>query len=570
MSQDLQELDDLFRSGLDGKSEAPPHAVWDAIEKRLDAANSAPEGPYPTAPPKTGLGWIKVLGGIALVGIIAATLMVTRKDAPIGGAGDNAVMKNEGRGTSPAVPTIGVETEQPPSNANREAARQIAESVHNEEPGINEVKITETRRQPPQSQSVADHATAVNADVKETGSVKSVIPVESTPTPATEKVEEANKSNLTEEKKRSSRNISDPSSTKASPEKTAPTQKPPTGAETQSKNARSPRAEEEKGFENRMMGNVMAELQSAPASDAKTSDDKGKTKDTKTGGRREALVLDVQKKDSNKSSAPADVNGKNSLDASGPTSPESLKPSRILSRFSVTPVMAYNHTSIEVRENRFHMGRPGDDRRSFRETEQSAATFSPGILAEFRISPALSIQSGVLGLTNRLRIDEKDIKAVRDRDGAVRYRLDCSAGSYFIDPKTGTAPNAGDSIRIGSSEVRSNYIGIPVTLQLRGGKGRVSYFASAGVNVNLLTGKQASAIIKGTSSQPVAPVRSEGLKTAFVSGVVGGGVDIRMNKWMSVTVQPQYRFSLGRVNEGFRENAFPKTFSVMSGFKFDF
>jgi hypothetical protein len=573
MSQDLHELDDLFRSGLEGKAEAPPRAVWDAIEKRLDASIPAPGSPGSTTPPKPGPGWIKGLGGIALVGIVAATFLVTRKDTPIREARNSAMVKSvksEAPAAIPDIPMSATAGEEIHRTTGREETKQDAKAEPDEESAVKEGRKTESNSWLQVIKTIPNPIEIGKTGILGNKSDRPGIPSNVTQTAVHEPMKPTGKALLSEEKAKDSQIIAAPLKTTVSPEQQTHSQVPRTVAETQARSTPAKRAAEAKGFEDDMMGNVMAKIQCAPHAGAEVSAEKEKTMEAMAVGKQGAWQGSDQKADSRMASEVVGLNGNKPVDGAGPSSPKSLKSSPFLSRFSVTPVIAYNHTSIEVRENRSHQGRPGDEHRSFSETEKSSATLSPGMLAEFRLTPSLSVQSGVVGLTNRLRIDEKDIKAVRDRDGSIRYRLDCSAGSYFIDPKTGAVPNTGDSIRIGSSEVSTRYVGIPLTLQLRVGKGRVRYFGTAGLNVNLLTGKQASAVINGATNQPVSPVRSEGLKTAFTSGVVGGGVDIRLNKRVSVTVQPQYRFSLGKANEGFRENAFPKTFSVMSGLKFDF
>jgi hypothetical protein len=567
MSQDLQELDDLFRAGLEGKAEAPPRSLWDAIEKRLDAPNPGSASPIPPKSPKPGLGWIKGLGGIALVGIIAASLLVSRKDAPMDGDRDSAVMKTMGGETYSATMEEN-ESEQAQTNAIREEPRQKSEAFSQQESVVKDGSMTALPGQIPATQSMANPTRTGKTDIDGDKSAARGISAKSTLALPKVPGDSAHTAILKAEK--SSEKSAVPLKTTVTSEQQTHSQFPRKVGETQGKNTTASRAAEEKGFEDQMMGNVMAKIQTGSPADAGSVTQNEKTKKTKADVRRDAQVFGARSNDSKKTSAVLELNGNNPMEAAGSSSPESLRPSPFLSRLSVTPMLAYNRTRIEVRENRSHQGRPGDDHRSFGETEQSGATVSPGMLVELRLTPSLSIQSGLVGLTNRLRIDEKDIKAVRDRDGSIRYRLDCSAGSYFIEPKQGTSPNAGDSIRIRSSEVSTKYIGIPLTLQLRGGKGRVRYFGTAGVDVNLLTGKQASAVFKGPSNKEVSPVRSEGLKSAFASGVVGGGLDVRLNKRMSVTVQPQYRFSLKKVNEGSRENAYPKTFSVMTGLKFDF
>ena len=46
MSEDLHPIDDLFKSGLNGKEETPTPAVWEAIERELDKKDRKPIGGF--------------------------------------------------------------------------------------------------------------------------------------------------------------------------------------------------------------------------------------------------------------------------------------------------------------------------------------------------------------------------------------------------------------------------------------------------------------------------------------------------------------------------------------------
>jgi hypothetical protein len=245
----------------------------------------------------------------------------------------------------------------------------------------------------------------------------------------------------------------------------------------------------------------------------------------------------------------------------------SLRPNKLMSRFSITPVMTWNKSTLTIQENKSFGGRNGRERVEYRETEQTRTTFTPGILMAFSISPVLSIQTGVTEYRNDISVSPKDMRAVRDRDGRVRYRLDCSAGSYFIDPKRGTAPNVGDSVRIASSDIHMRYASIPFSLKATFGNGRIRYSASGGMDMNFLVKGRSTTMLQAGSGEKFGQVRSEGLRSNFIKGMIGGEVDIRIGKRTGLVVMPQYRFALKTINEHGPVKSYPKTFSLLSGLR---
>jgi hypothetical protein len=240
------------------------------------------------------------------------------------------------------------------------------------------------------------------------------------------------------------------------------------------------------------------------------------------------------------------------------------------SRIYLTPMMSLNMTKMEVEENRSYGPRIGREHIEFRETENTKTTLSPGLIAGFAITPRISVQSGVSELRNDINVSPKQIKAVRDRDGKIRYRMDCSSGSYYLEPKPGTTPSVGDSLRIVSSDIKMRYVSIPLSVRVNVGNEKVRLFATAGADVNILANKQTSTTFAGSSSDKVSPVRSEGTRKQYLNGTLGAGVEIKAGKRLGIMLMPQYRFPLSNMNEEGPVLTYPKTFSISSGVRIGF
>jgi hypothetical protein len=244
---------------------------------------------------------------------------------------------------------------------------------------------------------------------------------------------------------------------------------------------------------------------------------------------------------------------------------------RTASRFSIMPAMAFNTTEKRIEENEDFIGIRGRrEREEYAETESYGRTVTPGLFLAYAVTPRLSVQTGYGELRTHIRISPKDIRAVKDRDDKVRYRLDCSAGSYFIDPKAGTTPAVGDSIRLRASEVRTRYASIPVHLLYHAGRGKARFFALAGAEVNLLVNRSATTFFQNTAGLSFGTVRSEGLRPSTVNAVAGAGVDIGIGKQMSITVMPMYRMALKSPNMDGPVKTYPKTISVSAGIRIGF
>lgn len=241
-----------------------------------------------------------------------------------------------------------------------------------------------------------------------------------------------------------------------------------------------------------------------------------------------------------------------------------------MSRISVMPILSANTTSKRIEENKEFGPRNGREHREMAETETYGTTVSPGLYAAFEITPRLSVQSGFSELRNEISISPKEIKAVRDQDNNVRYRLDCSAGTFFIDPKTGTPPIVGDSIRLKGSNVQTRYASIPLHLMYHLGNGRLKVYGLVGAEMNLLVGRNATTTFQNAASQQLGMVRAEGLRPTMVNAVMGAGLELGIGKRLSLNVIPQYRTALRNANEEGPVKSYPKTLSVAAGLRVGF
>ena len=543
MNEDLHNnIDDLFKKGLEGKEDRPSKSVWAAIEKGLDSMPL----PAPSAPGSGG--WLhpvlfKGLGGIALIALLSTGIHLWKKSGtetkkthapsatPASIGHKDARTKNSEAGPFTPGTKSEVEYDQMMPDADsipgsRMPTAQVKNpAVKKEFPVINERQVGHALR----AESMAT----------------------------------ATRNNTATESKSAAANMEAEGQDRTAVPRDRSIDLAPTKPEIEAAAGNSPIPEWETFPEGK-----------AVARDRKTSPEDIRddlTRSTEEPLRRtDGRVVSDRKRNGFKMTSAAEMPASwNRLEdmKRQPSAGSALRQNKLTSRFSITPVMVLNMTKLKVQENRSFGGRNGRERDEYRETERTRTTSSPGILASFSITPVLSIQAGVSEFRNDISIRPKDIKAVRDRDGSVRYRLDCSAGSYFIDPKSGSVPNIGDSIRIESSFIRMRYAQIPLAMHASFGNGRLRYFTTAGLDFNFLADYKSSTVLQTGNGERSGEIRSEGLQSTFVNGTVGGGVDFRIGKRVGVVVMPQYRFALKSINEGAPVKSFPKTFSIVSGLR---
>jgi hypothetical protein len=583
MTEDLHnDIDDLFRSGLEGKEDAPSPDVWAAIAKNLPAT-PAPPPPAPAAPAATGglssAAIIKGLTGMIVIAMVgAAVYFFNSKDD----ANKSEILTDT---SSTQIP--GTTAETPSETVNR---------TFDTEPKTEEIDATRVindQENKSDGRVTSDPENAVTTKKNSVETEKNI-----TPAMAGNKFP-AGRSRL--------QTITDPN------QKTGPSidqhsvSKTGSIAGTKTETARSipdGKKEHVTRMDRKIQNTGVATQQISLVSDlSRNNQVEGRKVEARTGkptdhserpfvpvespnagiadwNRHTGVWSGVQKQHptwparlprhailTEKTPAPASSN--TSADASKQGG-SSLKQNKWTSRLYIIPTYSINMTHMEVEENESFGPRIGREHIEFKETERTRTTASPGIIAGVALSPRISIQTGLAAFRNDIEISPKQIRAIRDRDGSVRYRLDCSTGSYFFDPKAGSSPSVGDSLKIASSNITMRYASIPVAIRLNIGGDRVKLFATAGGEYNLLTGKKTSTSLSAASSDKVSQVRSEGTRKSYLNGSLGAGMEVRAGKRLSIIVTPQYRFPLSNINEEGPVRTSQKTFSITSGLRIGF
>lgn len=233
-----------------------------------------------------------------------------------------------------------------------------------------------------------------------------------------------------------------------------------------------------------------------------------------------------------------------------------------LPRFSLTPVVALQFGSNRIKENTAYAN-SGKVKDEITRTESQPSSIAGGILADLKISRNMTLQSGLVYTSRSIHIDPKNIIAERNPDGKVRYRFDCSAGTYFIKKAQGyTRP--GDTAMTKFSTNDLNYLNIPLGLTYHFGGSEWHIFVMAGTGLNLLTRQYLETGLKyGYYEEEDTKVTN--LNNSYFNGSLGAGIIWSPFKKISFTINPQYQFALTPMNTNMPVKALPRIFNIQAG-----
>ena len=507
MSEDLHPMDDLFRTGLNDREESPTPAVWDAIEKELDKKDRKPAG-----------GFFRLSGRAAVIALVL-----------LGSAGLFAAgyylrgiqLAKEQKNPSPA-------TETPARNYLKEEtpqSLQAPEVTQNERPAHQETAGSDHQEQDQRSAiPTLPSAGTGEADNK---------PMQKPSSIASSTSDSQEGENLVKEnKKNSGKQISPRMS--AVPDQETTVQKFP---DNTGDNSLTP---------------VWATEPKEPAM-------------VESPVASHALVIPALKipVSSKQPSSPGFVQNASIPEKNNKQIPVANKKAAglVVPKFSLTPYAAYQSHSVKLDDDGsswgYHL------REDMERTEQLPSKISGGILADLRIGKQFSLQSGLGLMQLNVNIQPKQIRAEKDIDGKVKYRLDCSAGTYFINPKQGNYPIPGDTISTQMATNSLKYLTIPLAVKYHFGSEKLQFFATAGTGINLLTSQNLNAMVK--HQYQYYGGRTTNLKSSYFNGMIGAGATYFINKRLGIYVSPQYNFALTSMNEGLPVKSLPRTFNLQTG-----
>ena len=191
-----------------------------------------------------------------------------------------------------------------------------------------------------------------------------------------------------------------------------------------------------------------------------------------------------------------------------------------------------------------------DDRNEIKNHEKIRSSTSFGILFDYKVGGNWKLQSGVSVSTRVTDINTKTIFARPDNNGNVNYRLSCSAGSVYVPLKSGAAPTQGDSTKILSAKNTLQYVSVPLAIKYTLGKRKFNLIPGIGISANILSkGKIETVIATNSGNESSSTNNIDGLKSNYFSGQISLGGEYFIGKKIALNFTPTARLGLSSINK---------------------
>ena len=532
MSENLHDIDKLFKDGIEGHEEMPSGKVWDTIDNNLDKSNIIQI--------KRKYNNLKRLA-IALLLLLLGTVVYEIQTKKTGK--EELVNANS---------NINKKTGSNKETHTAEQEKTNADNVEKKWNGSDKIETNAT------ASSAADNTQSNNAGkddvvgaakVKTNNTGKTIVNL--LPQPADKKSKGGNRK-IEKDGSLVEKNTTDQLIVK-SPIKKSSIHKTRMSVKNGSVAEDIP-ADKNKGPEN-LKDNVVA-----AGSNELTPLQKDKA---------EKITPDLQKNKTaviNAERITPDVNVANAV-AKNKTN-KSLKPFHFNLKAFYSPQFSFNR----LKDDRHDPGpQPRNGRDEIKKDEQHQIASSFGVLVEIPVGKKWSLQSGVTYLNKRISIEPKKIFAKLDDNGQVKYRFDCSSGYTYIAPKTGTNPAVGDSVSALASSNTLQYLGIPLEVNYTFSIGKFNIVPSVGTAINFLVKQKiVTELIQGTSKEKQTINTIEGLKPTYFNLFTGIALEYNLSKRIAFSFIPSGNFALTSINKDAAVKSYPNSFGLAGGVKIKF
>jgi len=234
------------------------------------------------------------------------------------------------------------------------------------------------------------------------------------------------------------------------------------------------------------------------------------------------------------------------------------------SRFSASIFYSKDFVSPTVDNDRPNFRE--DDRNEIKNKERISSASSKGVFVNYNFSKNWSVRSGLMFSTITTDIQTKNIFARPDNRGDIHFRINCSAGYSYVTLKTGNTPLAGDSIRALSGKNTLHYFAVPLALSYNIPIGRFSLQPAAGLTANFLTKGDIETVVETPAGAERHPrERIEGLNSSYVNGAVSLATNYYFTKNLALNFTPIARFALSAINKDAPVKTYINSFGLAAG-----
>ncbi len=249
---------------------------------------------------------------------------------------------------------------------------------------------------------------------------------------------------------------------------------------------------------------------------------------------------------------------------------------RVTATFFYSPNASTTHvTNNSFTAPRMAPNSPNEDSKAIKDKESNGHSWSLGANLDFRLNSQWTVGTGLILSTRVTYIRPSPLYGDRDQYGAVKYQFNCSSGYSIIELKGGGQSGGGptgnpaagrDTAKSFSSASRLQYLSVPLIMKYHFGQGRLRFNTGFGLQTNILVNRKLETYItKGSRVEFANTSEIQGLRSVYLSGILSASASYSLNRTLSLTVTPNAQMAVMSINQYAPVKSYINFYGVAAG-----
>ena len=206
--------------------------------------------------------------------------------------------------------------------------------------------------------------------------------------------------------------------------------------------------------------------------------------------------------------------------------------------------------------------------KKIKQSEAHEPSFSTGLLLTRQLKNGWSLQTGLIYSNTQIGISPQKLYALQGPAGDVAYKYITSSGYAYIKPAFGSPPVVGDSLTTTSAKHTLQFVSVPIVIKHSFGKNKLTITPGAGMEANFLTSAKLETEIQDASNiENISINKLKGTKSFYWSVTAEAEIQYRVNKKISVSLRPSFRYAVSPITKNNVVETFPYSFGLGLGIK---
>ena len=198
-------------------------------------------------------------------------------------------------------------------------------------------------------------------------------------------------------------------------------------------------------------------------------------------------------------------------------------------------------------------------------------SFSVSLLATRQVKEKWGLQTGLIYSNTAIGISPQKIYALQDPAGDIAYKYITSSGYAYIKPGFGSPPAFGDSLITTEAKHSLHSLTVPIVIKYTIGKNRFLFIPGAGIEANFITRAKLETEIEDANNRETVFINKlSGAKSFYWSLVADAELRYSVNKKLSFSVRPVFRYAISPITENNVVETFPYSFGAGLGMTYKF